>query len=209
MTKLRLVCISDTHTKERMVEIPKGDIIVHAGDATFRGYKHEVLDFAGWYRDLDFKHKIFVAGNHDTVFEDNHRQGIAWLHTKMVGNTKMPRLDRKDGQYLPLAEQDIIYLQDSAVELEVNGVKLKFYGAPWQPEFCNWAFNLDRGAPLKEKWDRIPKDTDILITHGPSYKNCDTLSELGSQPGEHIGCRELRSAILRVNPLMHVCGHIH
>ena len=36
-----------------------------------------------------------------------------------------------------------------------------------QPVFCDWAFNLERGEPLQKKWDLIPEDTDILITHGP------------------------------------------
>ena len=36
-----------------------------------------------------------------------------------------------------------------------------------QPVFCDWGFNLMRGQPLQEKWDLIPDDTDVLITHGP------------------------------------------
>ena len=36
-----------------------------------------------------------------------------------------------------------------------------------QPVFCDWGFNLMRGQPIQEKWDLIPDDTDILITHGP------------------------------------------
>ena len=36
-----------------------------------------------------------------------------------------------------------------------------------QPEFFGWGFNLTRGGPLLEKWNMIPDDTDVLITHGP------------------------------------------
>lgn len=36
-----------------------------------------------------------------------------------------------------------------------------------QPVFCDWGFNLKRGQPIQEKWDLIPDDIDILITHGP------------------------------------------
>jgi hypothetical protein len=35
------------------------------------------------------------------------------------------------------------------------------------PRFCNWAFNLDRGAQILEKWNWIPENVDILMTHGP------------------------------------------
>jgi hypothetical protein len=38
---------------------------------------------------------------------------------------------------------------------------------PRQPVFCDWGFNLERGQPIQEKWDMIPDDTDILMTHGP------------------------------------------
>ena len=55
------------------------------------------------------------------------------------------------------------YLQDE--RLEVMG--LKVYGSPWQPRFSDSAFNLSRGAELRAVWDKIPSDTDILVTHSP------------------------------------------
>lgn len=42
-----------------------------------------------------------------------------------------------------------------------------------QPEFGGWAFNLPRGTPCLEKWNNIPDDTDILITHGPALGRFD------------------------------------
>ena len=36
-----------------------------------------------------------------------------------------------------------------------------------QPEYCGLGFKLTRGGPLLEKWNMIPDDTDVLITHGP------------------------------------------
>ena len=202
MNKVRVVCISDTHTMHNQIQVPDGDIIVHAGDATFRGYQHEVEDFGEWYRNLPHTHKVFAAGNHDTSFEHQPLLAKQWLDASVEYDDNGMRSETQ----VPGA---IIYLQDSFVEVEVNSIKLKIYGSPWQPEFCNWAFNLPRGDALKEKWDMIPKDTDILITHGPPYKNCDVLSELGSEPGRHIGCRKLRQALYRVQPKIHVCGHIH
>ena len=46
------------------------------------------------------------------------------------------------------------YLQDEEVVLD--GVR--FYGAPWQPEFCAWAFNVNRGRLL----DQVPR----AVCHG-------------------------------------------
>ncbi len=36
-----------------------------------------------------------------------------------------------------------------------------------QPEFCGWAFNVERGQPCLDKWNLIPDNIDILVTHGP------------------------------------------
>lgn len=140
---LKIVCISDTHT--RHTPVPDGDILIHAGDATFRGTEKEIFDFSGWYSSLPHHYKIFVAGNHDIMFETNNIKARSLLHPS------------------------IIYLQDSGVIL--NGIK--FWGSPWQPEFFDWAFNLPRGEPLKHKWSLIPDDTNVLITHGPPYSILD------------------------------------
>jgi Icc-related predicted phosphoesterase len=96
----------------------------------------------------------------------------------------------------------IIYLQDRAIEL--NGVK--FYGSPWQPEFCNWAFNLSRDTgELGDKWAMIPEDTDVLITHGPPMGILDKCDH-----GKRVGCEELFNEVThRVKPKIHVFGHIH
>jgi Icc-related predicted phosphoesterase len=39
----RIVCISDTHTRHEEVEMPPGDILVHAGDLTDLGAETDVL----------------------------------------------------------------------------------------------------------------------------------------------------------------------
>lgn len=92
------------------------------------------------------------------------------------------------------------YLQDSSITIE----GIKFYGSPWQPRFFDWAFNLDRGAALKERWDLIPADTDVLITHGPPFGIADITCT-----DESVGCEELMLAIERVRPKAHIFGHIH
>ena len=94
-----------------------------------------------------------------------------------------------------------IYLQDEEVVIE----GIKFYGSPWQPEFNNWSFNLPKnGMELKEKWDMIPDDTDILITHGPPIYILDRNGE-----GEVCGCNLLLERVKQVNPSYHLFGHIH
>ena len=43
-------------------------------------------------------------------------------------------------------------------------MKQNFFRQPW---FGGWAFNLERGEEILEKWNLIPSDCDIVITHGP------------------------------------------
>jgi hypothetical protein len=131
----RFIFLSDTHGLHEEIAVPDGDILIHAGDFGRRGTLAELVQFHAWLLRQPHKHKIFVAGNHDWCFETQ-----------------------------PNAARDtmrgVTYLQDEAVTI----LGLKFYGSPWQPRFLDWAFNLDRGEPLKRVWAKIPADTDVLIT---------------------------------------------
>ena len=173
--KLRLVLISDTHGLHRQIRVPDGDILVHAGDLTGHGRLEQLVDLNDWLGELPHRHKIIIAGNHDFCFERTRREAEARI-TKAV------------------------YLQDAAVTVE--GVKI--YGSAWQPRFMFWAFNLDRGAPLRTKWKRIPRDVDILVTHGPPLGHGDLNFDQRS-----VGCEELLARLQKVQPRVHLFGHIH
>ena len=172
---MRIVAISDTHNLHDEISIPDGDVLIHAGDFTERGTLEEFLEFERFFRKLPHEHKLIVAGNHDFYLEDHPEEAAEIL-------------------------ADYHYLLDSG--LSIDGVK--FYGSPWQPRFQHWAFNLDRGAEIKAKWDLIPEDVNILITHGAPYGIGDqTFQE------ENIGCEELLKAVKRIKPKYHIFGHIH
>ena len=180
---MKFISISDTHTKHNQIPLEwlePADCIIHAGDISSMGYLHEIKNFCSWFSKLDqYKHKIFIAGNHDWGFERNPND-VALIIKEFP---------------------NITYLQDSSVEIE--GIKI--YGSPWQPEFFDWAFNLKRGAEIQEKWDMIPLDTDILITHGPAYGRGDFVPG-----GGYVGCENLLDVILnKVYPRVHIVGHIH
>ena len=175
----KIVCLSDTHNCNEQIIVPDGDILIHAGDATIRGSIPEIEAFNDWFANLPHKIKIFVAGNHDWLFETNNSYARKML------------------------DDSIIYLQDSFVNIE----GLKIYGAPWQPRFFDWAFNLMRGAELAEKWKLIPLDTDILITHGPPHGILDEVPR--KYWIENTGCEELRKKVEEIHPKAHIFGHIH
>ncbi len=141
---MRLVVISDTHGLHDRLEIPPGDVLIHAGDISRRGDLHEVQAFDAFLARLDHRHKLVIAGNHDYCFERQPAAARAVL-------------------------RHAVYLEDQAIEIE----GIRFYGSPWQPWFYDWAFNLRRGAELRAKWRLIPDDTEVLITHGPPLGHCD------------------------------------
>jgi predicted phosphodiesterase len=177
---MRIVAISDTHEQHAQVVVPEGDVLVHSGDFTYLGKLQAVADFANWIGSQPHKHKVVIAGNHDLTFQSNYRDIVVNL----------------------LREKGITYLEDSGCEID----NLLFYGSPWQPRFFDWAFNLDRGSPeIAQKWDMIPKDTNVLITHGPPYGILDSTTDNGSQ-----GCGMLLERVMQLSKLkVHIFGHMH
>lgn len=172
---VRLVCLSDTHNRHKKIPIPDGDILVHAGDLSGRGAPGEIEAFDKFLSSLPHPHKVLIAGNHDFLFEREPERARSLIR----GAT---------------------YLQDEGITL----CGLRFWGSPWQPWFFDWAFNLQRGEPLARKWALIPKDTDVLLTHGPPLHHGDRTCR-----GEDVGCADLLDAVRRVRPRLHVFGHIH
>ena len=68
MTKVRrtrFVCVSDTHNGSPLngsFKLPKGDVLVHAGDMTNQGTYSELSKTIDWIERADFEVKIVVAG---------------------------------------------------------------------------------------------------------------------------------------------------
>lgn len=178
---MKVCCISDTHGLHRKMKhsIPECDILCCAGDISNIGEYEQVVNFLDWLNDQPARHKVFIAGNHDWLFQ--------------LGKKKREKAIKR--------HSSIHYLESSGVEIE--GIKI--WGDPHQPEFCNWAFNLHRGAELREKWNMIPPDTDILITHGPPMCILDEVA----YTAENVGCLDLLDRVNEVKPLLHVFGHIH
>jgi calcineurin-like phosphoesterase family protein len=195
---MKIVCISDTHTYGQHIAVPDGDVLVHSGDHTFEGTYREVHAALKWIDSLPHAHKVIIAGNHDFYFDERFPTGHLFRHWV---------IDRKGTVAELLAEfPSITYLQDSSTT--IDGVK--FYGAPWQPAFYQWAFNFpenDFGVEARMTWAKIPDDTDVLLTHGPPRGILDLVTQHGD---DRAGCVELRKRIDELSNLkLHVFGHLH
>mmetsp|Transcript_1584 Transcript_1584/g.3583 ORF Transcript_1584/g.3583 Transcript_1584/m.3583 type:complete len:261 (+) Transcript_1584:1053-1835(+) len=82
---------------------------------------------------------------------------------------------------------------------------LQVYGSPWSPFFGCWAFGEERGHRIRQLWRAIPDTTDILITHGPPLGRGDETFHSGC-----VGCYDLLQEVQdRIQPRLHVFGHIH
>ena len=179
---MRIVCISDTHSKHEGLVFPPGDMLIHSGDLTVEGSWGEIMDGISWLSHMPHEHVVFVPGNHDFGF-------LLPQLTELV-RRKFPR---------------VTVLLDSSVT--IGGRRI--YGSPYQPYFNDWAFNFQPGpAGLEEaanKWSEIPDDTEILITHGPVYGILDITSR-----NQHVGCAQLKHRLKTQDSLrLYVSGHVH
>ena len=192
---MKVTLISDTHSKHKQLDadLPGGELLIHAGDFMNSGYgAYEAEDFFIWFDKINnYDTKVLIAGNHDRWMQD--------------------RSD--DAQDILTVYKTIEYLQDADLTLYYDGHNgdlpednVRIYGSPWQPEFCDWAFNLPRnGEEIKAKWDAIPNNTDILITHGPPFGYQD----IPGGQSIRVGCEMLRYRVDELKPKIHVFGHVH
>merc|ERR1712173_160225 len=95
-----------------------------------------------------YKNLICIAGNHELTFQ------VDWYDTDSSARRyhKLSKQNAKEIKNIVVKSSAWIYLEDTSYCL----YGLNFYGAPWQPYFYNWAFQLSRGDELDEKWKKIP-----------------------------------------------------
>ncbi len=174
---------SDTHRPVPHRKLPKADVLVHAGDLTMMGTEDELHDcLAALVVDGLHKRVILVPGNHDWMFQRDPEKAL--------------KIAAKYG--VEVLIDDSVCVNDTLI-----------YGSPWQPWFHNWAFNAPQdcfaGADfLQGKWDRIPCNTDVLVTHGPPRHRRDMTPR-----GDEVGCPRLALTVHLNKPKIHVFGHIH
>ena len=177
--------IGDTHTYHNLLEIPKDiDIVIFSGDCSNPRDPYsnelEVRNFIDWFKCLPIKHKIFVAGNHDSSIE----KGL---------------VTKKD-----FIQYNIIYLENEHVVVE--GIKI--FGSPYTPTFGNWSFMKERHK-LDRIWDNaIDNDSDIIVVHGPPKGILD-LSYDRDNKLENCGDKSLWNKVQIVKPKLMLFGHIH
>lgn len=142
--RMRVVCIADLQSQAPLIRpslIPKGDILLVAGDLGGWGDIDEIIKFDEWIGELPHKHKIIVAGNHDICLENI------------------------DGHYV---FRNCIYLENELVEIEglrIYGSPL----SDMNTLYYRTRFNaFSHPLYVTKSCEDIPDNLDFLITHGPA-----------------------------------------
>jgi Icc-related predicted phosphoesterase len=132
--------ISDTYGQHDSIILPRGEMIIHAGDVTKNGTEAEVRDFLQWFSHLDYKYKIFIAGTHDHFFE------------------------QEPERVKEMIPSGVIYLEESGVEIE----GLNIWGSPMNAFNHGSAFSKSKDE-IAEHWEKIPDNSDLVIIRTPAY----------------------------------------
>jgi predicted phosphodiesterase len=182
-----ITALSDSHTHhEGLIVPPETDVLISAGDYSFRGTEKEVKDFHTWLNKQPGKHKISLAGNHEVY------AGHDFYNAKRIAEECCHGLH---------------FLEESALEIEGK----KFFFSAWTPYFQGWAYNAQRGDEIAKHWAIIPDDTEILVNHGQPYQINDTIYNFdGTIPRGQVGCWDLMNRIKQLENLkVFIGGHIH
>lgn len=194
----RIVCISDTHGKHARIDLPEGDVLVHAGDCSNIGTVEEIGSFAAWMRQQPHRHKLFVPGNHDWAFSRTP-DPKGPMGRGAGGPEDLERvLDLMD-----YAGVTVLGLPGGQYQAQVAGVSV--VGLCGQRPFCGWAFDTPE-PELANRWALIHEETDLLITHSPPHSVLDMNDQRWS-----CGSVTLRDRLeaMEEPPNLHVFGHIH
>lgn len=217
---MKICAISDLHGY-LPDNIEKCDVICICGDIIplniQKNYEASLAWLSGpfqtWALNLDCKKVIFIAGNHDFIFETLRNgevhacgQHQVYPHSKLYFTSSRicETLFQMDNNYDP----KILYLCDNTYIYE--GVT--FYGTPWCPELRNWAFYANNKQLLNE-FNKIPDDVDVLITHcPPKYGLQGVVLETNYNYMQDFGCVELQQVIderFLMKDMWILSGHIH
>ena len=219
--KTRFVCVSDTHnaTANGSFKLPKGDVLIHAGDLTNQGSFTELQKTLKWIEEADFEAKIVIAGkttltshgrtslltppgNHDITLDKSfYNQHGLYFHNQN------PQ-DADECKSLMKKASSILYLEHEAAVIRLlaaDGPRTQFkvFGSPYSPAKGLWAFGYSP-TEATQLWNRIPFDTDVVVTHTPSKYHCDETNDRRA-----VGCEALRCMLWRVRPRLAICGHVH
>lgn len=178
-----------------------------------------VSDLHGQLPEIPECDVLIIAG--DICPVDNHRPDYQshWLKTKFnkwLNIIPAKRIIATWGNHDFIGESKNSYLVPKLpwnllVDSKITIDGINFWGTPHQLPFFDWAFNLTEPELLK-KYADIPKNTQVIISHGPPKGYGDlapAYPTINRFAMENVGSVSLLEKILEINPLLVITGHIH
>ncbi|KAK2467069.1 hypothetical protein APHAL10511_001327 [Amanita phalloides] len=178
-------------TPSAIYQVPAGDVLIHAGDLTSWGYPRQVGDAVNWLASLDHPMKIIIAGNHDLCLDSN-------IDASSIESLRTFRAFMKS--------ENLYYLENEMIKVNSPAGKTwHVYGSPSSPRYAEGAFQYTTAAEADGIYQRIPENTEILITHTPPNGILDR-----TKRGKQAGCERLAERLKNLKSCrLHVFGHIH
>lgn len=185
---MKLIALSDLHGDLPIIK-EVSDIVIIAGDISPINIQKYAEDmqiwfntlFLNWIKSLKTNKVYLVAGNHDFYLKMCKKEYI---------NSIYP--------------DKLIYLENDKAIYSENGKDWNIFGTPYCHTYGYWPFMLNDDE-LYEKFEEIPENLDILITHDAPYGCSDVLLDFL----RHLGNIPLRHMILNKNPKYVLHGHLH
>lgn len=176
---IRIACFSDTHGQHKSPKIIDW----------FNKNSGDILVYAG-----DFQLNNF----------DDGIDFLKWIALTQF-RKKVITFGNHDGNYDIFTKEaekfkDVVILNQEAKKI----LGINFFASPYSPKFLNWWF-METEPELERLYARIPKNTEILITHTPAYGILDEATN-----GYSLGSYALKKRIGELQKLKyHICGHVH
>jgi len=192
---MKICAFSDSHGI--LPEIKECKLLFICGDIVPLDIQRDVLKsliwfnkkFIPWCLKQPVEYIYLVAGNHDFFLEKQFS-----VAKGMLSKTNI----------ILLYDEGVHYLDKSVDKL------WSIWGSPLCHKFGNWAF-MYPDEYNKSKYEEMPENLDILLTHDAAYEHNDQCLEFSSPDKKwlHRGNKALQEVIEQKNPRYHFYGHLH
>jgi Icc-related predicted phosphoesterase len=147
---------------------------------------------------------LLFAGDIQVNQTDDGKAFLAWVHS-LPFEFKVITFGNHDSNAAFMLEEARSYKDITILNHQAATIKgIKIFASPYSLPFGSWWFMASE-AELKNLYEAIPEDTEMLVTHGGAFEILDKTVR-----GDSTGSTSLRNRIGELpNLKYHVHGHIH
>ena len=176
---MKIVCFSDTHGQHRSKNLSK------------------------WFQDNPADILIF-SGDYQLNNEDAGTDFIEWI-SDLPYKHKLITAGNHDNNFETIKDECKEYDNiNFLIHNNINIEGINFFISAYSRTFGHWSFMTDEDT-LEYLYEKIPENTEILVTHTPPFKKLDL-----TYMGINAGSTSLTKRIEKLPNLKYnIFGHIH